>query len=112
MLQDISSDIASGRPIWGLMRCNEYFDSSHPLGKGLRARARRELSAQQIKPSHQADVEALLQGKKSQEFDRDQRAEIVAYDKKLPVKIRRTTIAPKSRRKSTYFANEKKKLYL
>ena len=41
--QQISQDVCGTRPIWGMLRANEYFEINHPLRKALATKAEKQL---------------------------------------------------------------------
>lgn len=57
-LISISGDILHGRPLWGMLRLNEYLGSADPLHRAYRDKARQALAAT---PGYGAAGEVLAQ---------------------------------------------------
>ena len=48
ILASIAQDISNGRPLWGMLRANEYLAPKHPLRLALAARAQRSLKKNKV----------------------------------------------------------------
>ncbi|RMG40626.1 MAG: hypothetical protein D6719_10470 [Candidatus Dadabacteria bacterium] len=60
-LQLISKEINSGRPLWGILRANEYFEASDPIRKALAKLAAEKLKASCYRPL-QPVIKTILDG--------------------------------------------------
>lgn len=62
LLADISKDISGGRPLWGLLRANEYLESDSPVRKALVFKAKGLISEDVLSEPVQRAVEPILSG--------------------------------------------------
>ncbi|MEZ4754364.1 MAG: hypothetical protein R3A13_08670 [Bdellovibrionota bacterium] len=74
----ISKEISNGRPLWGMLRANEYLESQDPLRQALVIKARAHLGN-----LNQSLVNQVLAGAKLAELETSQREEILELGERL-----------------------------
>lgn len=60
----ISSEISNGRPVWGLLRANEYLEASNPIRQALVVKAKNGLTKFDLNQTQIQAFNLIAQGHK------------------------------------------------
>lgn len=103
MLRSITQDINSGRPVWGLLCCNEYLGFKDPLGHVLRKKAKQKIEQSfALSDSELRTVESICSGRKLSELAKGDIKQLLKQDQRVVQNSRHVArVYPKRRRNLT-----------
>ena len=100
MFQYISQEISNGRPLWGMLRANEYLEADNPLRNALAIKAKNKLTE-----ADQELVNVVLAGASLGELSKKNLKQLSMIKESYKIKKR---VAHLSNRRSFY--NRRNKL--
>ena len=95
MLSHLSTQIATGRPLWAILSANEYLDAQDALRIALATKAKSAINETSYSITSPL-IEEVLGGKKLSELNESQRRELTSF-RELGENKRRTLPTPKRR---------------